>query len=127
MNVLLDIGLAVWDAASLVSLQNELDAVEPLVRDRWYMVVLDLDPLVRISLVHTTAVFVDVVDIVAGIKRIGEDFMDSGGCPFLPAAGSDSEVVQMPDDIENGLVLLVGVTDLVVYCRELEEEMEAMK
>ena len=41
--------------------------------------------------------------------------MDSGGCPFLPAAGSDSEVVQMPDDIENGLVLLVGVTDLVVY------------
>ena len=59
------------------------------------MMVLDPDPFVRIPLILATAVLMDIVEIVPGVKRVGEDFVDAGGCPLLSATGSDAKVVQI--------------------------------
>lgn len=109
MDVLLDIGFSLRDSASLVSLQNELDSVEPLIRYRGNMVVRDANPLRLAALIRTLAALMDIVEIVAGIEHIGQDLVNGGGCPFLSASGAIAVVIQVASDIKNGLVLLVEI------------------
>ena len=70
MYVFADVDFPLWDAATFIPFQNELDAVETLPRNRWHMMIFYPYPFRFVPFFTLLVAVSDVIDIVSGIKDV---------------------------------------------------------